>query len=238
MANDGDFDIMYVGTLHQFHREHAQGALEAGKNVLVEKPFTTTLDDALALTELAEKKGLFITEGLWTRYFPAVEHALHMVRGGSLGEVKQVEADFCFNAADGDAGVLLDKELAGGANFYVSIYSLGYTTAVFGTEPEKILATGHVMEGVDLNNVVVLQYAEAKTGIAISGMQVESAEEVRISGTRGRITIHTPSHCATSATFCLKLEGRGNVEYEHKKNYSKASNVRVTNPQRVVSVPS
>ncbi|KAJ8907251.1 hypothetical protein NDN08_003732 [Rhodosorus marinus] len=213
MADHGDFDIMYIGTLHPFHREHAQAALEAGKHVLVEKPFTTTLDDALALTELAEKKGLFIAEGLWTRFFPAVEQALHMVRSGSLGEVKQVEADFCFNAtADGDAGVLFNKELAGGANFYVSIYSLGYATAVFGTEPEKIIATGHVQEGLDLSNVVVLLYADGKTGIAISGMHVESAEETRISGTNGRITIHPPSHCATSTTFYGKLEGRGNVE--------------------------
>lgn len=217
MADQGDFDIMYIGTLHPFHREHAQAALEAGKHVLVEKPFVTSLDDALALTELAEKKGLFIAEGLWTRYFPAVEQALHMIRSGSLGEVKQVEADFCFDAtADDDTSVLFNKELGGGANFFVSIYTLGYATAVFGTEPEKILATGHVSDGIDFSNVVVLLYADGKTGIAISGMQVESTEETRILGSKGRITIRSPAHCPTSTAFCGKLEGRGNVEYENE----------------------
>eukprot|EP00189_Rhodosorus_marinus_P003427 CAMPEP_0113973378 /NCGR_PEP_ID=MMETSP0011_2-20120614/14401_1 /TAXON_ID=101924 /ORGANISM="Rhodosorus marinus" /LENGTH=351 /DNA_ID=CAMNT_0000991263 /DNA_START=262 /DNA_END=1318 /DNA_ORIENTATION=- /assembly_acc=CAM_ASM_000156 len=186
MADQGDFDIMYVGTLHPFHREHAQAALEAGKHVLVEKPFVTSLDDALALTELAEKKGLFIAEGLWTRYFPAVEQALHMIRSGFLGEVKQVEADCCIDAAAvGDTSVLFNKELGGGAHFFFSIYTLGYATAVFGTEPEKILATGHVSDGIDFSNVVVLLYADGKTGIAISGMQVESTEETRILGSKG-----------------------------------------------------
>mmetsp|Transcript_13879 Transcript_13879/g.55943 ORF Transcript_13879/g.55943 Transcript_13879/m.55943 type:complete len:307 (-) Transcript_13879:115-1035(-) len=217
MADQGDFDIMYVGTLHPFHREHAQAALEAGKHVLVEKPFVTSLDDALALTELAEKKGLFIAEGLWTRYFPAVEQALHMIRSGFLGEVKQVEADCCIDAAAvGDTSVLFNKELGGGAHFFFSIYTLGYATAVFGTEPEKILATGHVSDGIDFSNVVVLLYADGKTGIAISGMQVESTEETRILGSKGRITIRSPAHCPTSTAFCGKLEGRGNVEYEHE----------------------
>ena len=57
MTADG-VDAVYVVTTHDSHYEYAKLALECGKPVLVEKPFTMTAAEAKELVALAKKKGL------------------------------------------------------------------------------------------------------------------------------------------------------------------------------------
>jgi dihydrodiol dehydrogenase / D-xylose 1-dehydrogenase (NADP) len=73
--NDIDFiDIVYVGNVHAFRRTDVARCIQAKKHVLVEKPFACTADDAKYLMDLAREYNVFIMEGMWTRFFPAVEH--------------------------------------------------------------------------------------------------------------------------------------------------------------------
>lgn len=74
MLLDSDIDIIYVGNVHAFRRTDVAKCIEAGKHVLVEKPFACTAEDAKYLIDLAKEKNVFIMEGMWTRFFPAVEH--------------------------------------------------------------------------------------------------------------------------------------------------------------------
>src|SRR5881398_2522689 len=53
LANDPDVDVVYVATPHPMHHGNARLALEAGKPVLVEKPFTMNADEARDLVDLA-----------------------------------------------------------------------------------------------------------------------------------------------------------------------------------------
>jgi Oxidoreductase family, NAD-binding Rossmann fold len=73
-ANDADVDIVYIGNVHAFRRTDVAKCIQAGKHVLVEKPFACTAADAKYLIDLAREKNVFIMEGMWTRFFPAVEH--------------------------------------------------------------------------------------------------------------------------------------------------------------------
>ena len=59
LVHDPGVDAVYVGTPHPMHFENAKLALEAGKPVLVEKAFTMTAQDAIALVAIARAKGLF-----------------------------------------------------------------------------------------------------------------------------------------------------------------------------------
>ena len=61
MLNDPQVKLVVVCTHADSHFEDAKRALEAGKNVLVEKPFTPTLAEAKALFTLAKSKGLTVT---------------------------------------------------------------------------------------------------------------------------------------------------------------------------------
>ena len=61
VLNDPQVKLVVVCTHADSHFEYAKKALEAGKNVLVEKPFTPTLEEAKALFSLANSKGLTVT---------------------------------------------------------------------------------------------------------------------------------------------------------------------------------
>jgi predicted dehydrogenase len=58
-------DIVYVGTPHSFHHQCVMLALEAGKHVLVEKPFAINAHQAKEMARTAQQKGLFLMEAMW-----------------------------------------------------------------------------------------------------------------------------------------------------------------------------
>ncbi|GAX15118.1 dihydrodiol dehydrogenase / D-xylose 1-dehydrogenase (NADP) [Fistulifera solaris] len=85
MLKDPAIDVVYVGNLHAFRRSIGEKCLLANKHVLLEKPFACKLEDAEYLCGLAKERNLFLMEGMWTRFFPALEQARRLVLGGSDG---------------------------------------------------------------------------------------------------------------------------------------------------------
>ena len=67
LLNNPEVEVVYVSTIHHLHIEHAMQCLQAGKHVVIEKPIALTLDDATALVKEANKRDLFLMEGMWTR---------------------------------------------------------------------------------------------------------------------------------------------------------------------------
>ncbi len=102
LAADPDVQVVYIGTLHAFHKAHALLAIEAGKHVLVEKPVACTTTDAEEMVARAQAKGVFFLEGMWTRFFPVVEMARHLIEKGMIGKVVALHADFGFNSSDSE----------------------------------------------------------------------------------------------------------------------------------------
>ena len=96
-------------------------ALEAGKHVLCEKAFTVNAKQAEILVQTAKKKGVFLMEAVWTRFFPVSGQIREAIKSGEIGEVVRVVADTSAGAGD-DAeekwGVkhrMVNMDLAGGA---------------------------------------------------------------------------------------------------------------------------
>jgi predicted dehydrogenase len=61
--NDPEVDIVYIGTPHSCHLQNALDAINAGKNVLCEKPMTINAKEAKILINAAKSKGVFLMEG-------------------------------------------------------------------------------------------------------------------------------------------------------------------------------
>lgn len=76
------------------HVPVAQAALEAGKHVLLEKPFAATLAEAQGLVELAVARGRILMVSQNYRFYPAMQAAARLVREGELGPVGAVTVDF------------------------------------------------------------------------------------------------------------------------------------------------
>src|SRR4030042_5705554 len=101
LVHDPDVDVVYISTPHSLHAENARLALEAGKHVLCEKPFTLNARQAADLIALARERRLFLMEAMWMRFLPAIVDARRILAEGTLGEVRLLAADlglrFTFN---------------------------------------------------------------------------------------------------------------------------------------------
>lgn len=90
LVADPNVDIIYVATPHSHHFQNAMLALEAGKNVLCEKAFTVTAEQARLLVEKAREKKLFLMEAVWTRFHPWSVKIRELVKSGAIGKVHRV----------------------------------------------------------------------------------------------------------------------------------------------------
>lgn len=169
LTND-DVEIVYVGNIHAFRRSIGEKCLKANKHVLLEKPFACSAADAEYLIGLARERNLFLMEGMWTRFFPAVEQARRLVFGGSNGEkgvigsVAYVSSDFNFNASDSEeypTSFMYNRKLGGGGTLLTGPYPIAAATLFFpGASPDSIKVTGQVdpSTGVDLQAAIALSF--------------------------------------------------------------------------------
>lgn len=170
MLEDATVDIVYVGNVHSHRRSIGEKCLLANKHVLLEKPFACNAKDAQYLISLAKERHLFIMEGMWTRFFPAVELARRLVLGngqdqpGVIGDVVSVLSDFNFNASDSDdypTSILYNHKEGGGASLFIAPYPIAAALLFFnGSKPERVFAVGQVDRntGVDLQASMSLSF--------------------------------------------------------------------------------
>jgi len=90
VLSDARIRAVAIATPAAEHFAHAREALEAGKDVFVEKPLALTVPDGRALIEMAEKAGRILMVGHLLRYHPGVIKLKELVDGGSLGKIYYV----------------------------------------------------------------------------------------------------------------------------------------------------
>ena len=191
LAADDEIDVVYVATTHNVHHSAARTCLEAGRAVLVEKPFTTTVADAADLVTLARERNLFAMEAMWTRFNPLVARVRELVADGAIGEVKAVYADFSENFPFDASHRLYAPELAGGALLDLGIYPVSFAWMLLG-EPATIQAvTTPAPTGVDANTGVLLGY-EGAVALLHCGFHAKTPQTATITGTTGWIEVAGP----------------------------------------------
>ena len=79
-----------IATPAETHYELTRQTLEAGKDVLCEKPLALTLEQGAELVHLAERQGRILMVGHVLEYHPGVVRLLELVRGGELGKVRYI----------------------------------------------------------------------------------------------------------------------------------------------------
>jgi predicted dehydrogenase len=201
LAEDPDVDVVYVATPHPFHAENAELCLRAGKAVLCEKPFTLNAAEAERVVGLARERGLFLMEGMWTRFFPLMQEVRRLVTEGTIGEVRMLNVDFGFRAELDPASRLFDPALGGGALLDVGVYCVSMASMVLG-RPTEAIGLFHLGEtGVDEQASIVLEYEGGRLANLSIGVRTASPQEATIMGTDGYVRIHSPWWRPSSTTI-------------------------------------
>ncbi len=82
-----DINVVYIATPHHLHVPQAFKALEAGKNVLVEKPMALSVDGAHKVIEVARRKSLLLGVNFPLRHHPGLRELREELEQGKLGEL-------------------------------------------------------------------------------------------------------------------------------------------------------
>lgn len=218
LSRSADVDVIYIGTIHPLHKQHALLCFKNKKHVLVEKPIALNYNDAKEMVDAARSAGLFFMEGMWTRFFPAVRAARAAIARGDIGTVKLVQADFGFEADPDDSSIarLYDPAIGGGALLDIGVYPLAAATLAYGGQaPTHIAAVGNVFRtGVDVTASISLKFGDKGVASVAYSVETETPEETTYIGTKGSIRLHTPAHCPTSVTINKFTDQRGVTQKE------------------------
>lgn len=137
---DDAVELVVVNTPNYTHYEYARKALEAGRHVVVEKPFTTTVSEAAELEALATSRGLVLSvyhNRRWDSDFLTTRQVLHQ---GLLGEV--VEAELHFDRFKEELSPKKHKEIpqpGTGVLYDLGSHLIDSSLVLFGM-PEKVFA--------------------------------------------------------------------------------------------------
>jgi predicted dehydrogenase len=186
---DPEVDVVYVATPHPLHASNAILALEAGKHVLVEKPFAMNAAEAQKVVDVGRRKGLVVLEAMWTRFLPHMVRIREIVASGILGKVHSVMADHTQNLSDDPLHRLNALELGGGALLDLGIYPISFAWDILG-EPLAIQATARFKPtGADAEVATLFRHAGDAISLTLSASDGSGPNAACIIGTEGRIDI-------------------------------------------------
>jgi predicted dehydrogenase len=94
VLSDGETTIVVIATPNALHAEQATAALQAGKHVVVDKPFATTVTEAAHVLEIADRVGRHAVAFQNRRFDSDFLSLQHVIRSGTLGELLLVESHF------------------------------------------------------------------------------------------------------------------------------------------------
>jgi predicted dehydrogenase len=200
LAQAGDVDLVYVGTPHPAHADNVRLALDAGKGVLCEKPFTMNRREAEELVALARSKKLFLMEAMWTRFMPALAEVRRVIASGEIGKVTQVIADLGFKAEFGHEHRVFNPVLGGGALLDLGIYPLSIAVALLGPV-DSVAAQAEIgPTGVDEQTGFVLRHRGGGMSMCSCSLRARLPSELTIAGERGHVRMNTMFHRTQTVT--------------------------------------
>lgn len=208
-----EVDLVYNPLPPAAHVRWTIAALEAGKPVLCEKPFSLHATDAREMVAAAERAKLPLIEAFHYRYHAVMRRAVEIARSGELGALTDAEAMFEFPFPYADGELRWSAPVGGGALMDMGCYPLHAVRSLVGTEPEVLSAECTIRHGVDAATKAELRFAGGISGrIACSMIPERFAAALKLSGEKG--TLEIVNFLAPQYGFSFKVTVDGKTREE------------------------
>lgn len=184
-------DAIYIPLPASHHAHWSIRALQAGKHVLVEKPFAANASEARQVAEVAANSDKVLMEAFHNRYHAVMARLKEMLDMGLVGEVSDISATFDINLPD-RSDIRYQLPLGGGATMDLGCYPIHLVRTLTGTEPEVLSARARTIDGGQVDEALEakLQFPGGITStIRSSLLEDEKAQTVRITGDLGTIDV-------------------------------------------------
>ena len=189
LAADPEVDAIYVATPHPMHVAGALLCIDAGKHVLVEKPFTLSQPEAQLIAERAASRGVVAMEAMWTRFLPHMVRLRELIAEGAIGDVRTVIADHTQATPSDPQGRMLNPELGGGALLDLGIYPVSFAVDMLGL-PTGVQAHATMTDtGVDRQTAMIFSHDEGRQAVLHCALDTAGSNRAVVIGTEGAIEI-------------------------------------------------
>jgi len=219
LVSDGEVDIVYISSPNHLHLPHARAALETGKPVLCEKPFTLNAAQLSELIEIARVKQLFLMEAMWIRWLPIVVKMRQLLTEQIIGDLRLLKAGFHAQLPMNPEGRIYNLAMGGGSLLDLGIYPISFASLVFSQQPEEMASIAHLgTTGIDEHFGAVFHYSKIRMALLSAGVDGAFRDDISVHGSAGSIRMEKPwklgrltiePRDGDSETVTLAMEGGG-----------------------------
>lgn len=185
LVDDDELDVIYVATPHNMHHEHALMALNAGRNVLVEKPMAMDHAQATQMVAVARSKGLFLCEALWTYFLPKFDVLQQIFDAGDLGEIKSVYTEYGEYFTRDHR--IFNPSLAGGPLLDLGTYPISLLSKLLGPARQMVGLKQDDVSGVHGQLSIIMANAAGNQGSMSTTLYGLTPTNAAIVGTAGSV---------------------------------------------------
>lgn len=209
---DPTIDLIYIATPPAEHAAIALDAIAAGKHVLVEKPFAMTAAEARDVLAAADTAGVRVFEGMHAPHHRLFARLLEIVRGGEIGVVRSLDAEFSTLIASDDP-IRWNAALGGGALMDLGVYPLAWVRRLAGEKFDVIRTEADMRGDVDAAFEAELSFADDVRSVIRSSMITPvSRARLIVEGSEGRIDVINP--LSPQLGNLMKVAGRARARSE------------------------
>jgi predicted dehydrogenase len=190
LADDG-VDAVYVSLPNRLHHEWTLAALDAGKHVLCEKPYSRRPHEVEEAFDRAESVGLVLMEAFMYRHHPQTAKVKALVEEGVVGRVRLVRSAFRFVLPD-MTDIRADPGLDGGSLMDVGCYCVSGSRLLCG-EPER--ARGEQVlgpTGIDVSFHGTLRFPNDVVAQFDCSFALPRFQYLEVVGEEGRLVVESP----------------------------------------------
>ena len=191
LLGDDELDAVYISLPNGMHHEWTMKAVEAGKHVLVEKPYSRRGAEAEEAWDAAGRAGVVVMEAFMWRHHPQAAKARELVESGAIGRLREIRTTFSFPLFD-HANVRMVAELDGGALMDVGCYCVS-GARLLGGEPERVFGeqvTGPT--GVDVDFYGILRFPNDVVGVFDASFTLPKRQRLEAVGEEGTLVLEAP----------------------------------------------
>lgn len=194
LINDPDVQVVYISLPNHLHAEWTIKCAQAGKHILCEKPFTVNQGEAEIALEVVRQSGVFFMEAFMYRCHPQTKKLKELVDDKVVGDIRLIQANFCYNMGIKLDNIRLSNAAAGGAIMDVGCYTISLARLIAGEDPFDVKGSSFVgpESKVDEQSTGSARFFSGCVASLSCATQVATSSEARIWGSKGYILAPNP----------------------------------------------
>jgi predicted dehydrogenase len=215
---DPEVEAVYISLPNTLHAEWSIKALDAGKHVLCEKPYTRHPEEVESSFDAAERNDRLLSEAFMYRHNPQTAKLAELVRDGAIGELRLIRSAFSYGLYDHE-NIRLRTDVEGGALMDVGCYNVS-GSRLLGGEPERVWGEAwYGPSGTDWVFNGTLRFPGNVLASFDCATALVERDELEAIGSEGSLFFDDPWHCVHPVIELRRDDGVERIELEPVDSY-------------------